>query len=40
MLTLFCLEIVLTLIQDRCTVCADCTTGFEMILEAPDGTPR
>ena len=26
--------------QDRCTVCAECTLGMEIILAAPDGTPR
>jgi hypothetical protein len=34
------LEIVLTLTQDRCTVCAERTTGSEIILDAPDGSPR
>jgi hypothetical protein len=34
------LEIVLILTQDRCTVCAERTTGSEIILGAPDGTPR
>ena len=33
------LEIVLFLTQDRCTVCAECTIGSEIILDAPDGTP-
>jgi hypothetical protein len=33
-------EIVLILTQDRCTVCAECPIGSEIILEAPDGTPR
>jgi hypothetical protein len=28
------------LTQDRCTVCAECTTGMEMALGTPDGTPR
>ena len=35
-----CLEIVLILTQDRCMVCAERTTGSEIILDAPDGTPR
>jgi hypothetical protein len=35
-----CLEIVLVLGQDRCTVCAKRTIGSEIILDAPDGTPR
>jgi hypothetical protein len=34
------LEIVLILTQDRCTVCAERTAGLEIILDAPDGTPR
>jgi hypothetical protein len=34
------LEIVLASVQDRCTVCAKRTIGLEIILEAPDGTPR
>ena len=28
------------LMQDRCTVCTECTIGLEIILDAPDGTPR
>jgi len=31
---------VLVLVQDRCTVCAERTIGSEIILDAPDGTPR
>jgi hypothetical protein len=34
------LEIVLILMQDRCMVGAECTIGLEIILDAPDGTPR
>ena len=34
-----CLETVLVLVQDRCTVGAECTIGSEIILDAPDGTP-
>jgi hypothetical protein len=34
------LEIVLVSVQDRCVVCAECTVGSEIILDAPDGTPR
>ena len=34
-----CLEIVLILGQDRCTVCAEHTIDSEIILDAPDGTP-
>jgi hypothetical protein len=25
---------------DRCTVCAECTIGSQVTLDAPDGTPR
>ena len=34
------LGIVLILTQDRCTVCVKRTKGSEIILDAPDGTPR
>ena len=34
------LEVVLILTQDRCMVCAKRTVGLEIILDAPDGTPR
>ena len=34
------LEIVLILNQDRCMVCAERTIGSEIVLDAPDGTPR
>jgi hypothetical protein len=34
------LEILVMLTQGRCTFCAECTTGLEIILDAPDGTPR
>ena len=34
------LEMVLVSEQDRCTVCAKHTIGLEIILDAPDGTPR
>jgi hypothetical protein len=34
------LEIVLILMQDRCTVCAESTTASEIILDAPNGTQR
>ena len=37
-LILLCLEIVLILAQDRCTVCAECTMRMEIILAVPDGT--
>jgi hypothetical protein len=33
-------ETVLVLVQDKCTVCAKYTIGLEIILDAPDGTPR
>jgi hypothetical protein len=39
-LILVLLDIVLILTLDRCTVCIECTMGSEIILEAPDGTPR
>ena len=35
-----CLEMVLVLVQDRCTVCAERTIGLGIGLDAPDGTPR
>jgi hypothetical protein len=28
------------LMQDRCTVCVERTIGSEIILDAPNGTPR
>ena len=34
------LETVLVSMQDRRTVCAKRTTGSEIVLDAPDGTPR
>ena len=34
------LEMVLVLVQDRCTVFAKRTIGSEIISDAPDGTPR
>ena len=34
------LEIVPILTQDRCKVCAERTIGSEIIMDAPDGTPR
>ena len=33
-------EMVLVLVQDRCTVCAKRTIGSCIVLVAPDGTPR
>jgi hypothetical protein len=35
-----CFGIVPILMQDRYTVCAKRATGLEIILDAPDGTPR
>jgi hypothetical protein len=40
MLVSFHLEIVLILMQDRCMICAECAICSEIILDAPDGTPR
>jgi hypothetical protein len=40
MLDSVCLEKVLILTQDMCTVCAEHTTGSEFILDAADGTAR
>jgi hypothetical protein len=40
MLMSFYLEIVLILMQDRCTVCAKRTMGLDIVLDTPDGTPR
>ena len=34
------LEMVLVSVQDRCTVCAKHTVSSEIVLDAPDGTPR
>jgi hypothetical protein len=39
-LNLVDLEIVLVLTQDRCTVCVERIIGLEIILDAPDVTPR
>ena len=39
-LVFVCLETVLILTQDRCTVCVKHTIGLEIILDAPNGTPR
>ena len=33
MLVSVCLEIVLSLTRDRCTVCAECTIGSEIVLD-------
>jgi hypothetical protein len=34
------LEMVLVLVQDRCTVCAEHSIGLEIILDTPDGAIR
>ena len=34
------LDILLIFNQHRCTVCTEHTIGSEIILDAPDGTPR
>jgi hypothetical protein len=34
------LEVLLVSVQDKCTVCAKCTTGSEIILDAHGGTTR
>jgi hypothetical protein len=34
------LKIVLVPLQDGCMICAQSTTGSEIILDAPDGTGR
>jgi hypothetical protein len=39
-LVLVYLETVLVSVQDRCMVCTKRTIGSEIILDAPDGTPR
>ena len=35
-----CLEMVLVLVQDRCTVCAKHTIGSEIVLDAPSVVTR
>ena len=34
------LEIVVILMQDRCTVCAEGTIGSGIVLDTPDRSPR
>ena len=34
------LEMLLVLVQDRCTVCGKRTKGLDIVLDAPNGTPR
>ena len=36
----FRLEMVLVLVQERYVVCAKRTIGLDILLDAPDGTPR
>jgi hypothetical protein len=33
-------KIVLIMTQDTCIICVECTIGSEIVLDAPDGTPR
>ena len=35
-LVLVCFKIVLVSAKDRCTVCAECTTGMEIALGTPE----
>jgi hypothetical protein len=39
-LVLVCLDTVLVLVQDRCTVCTEHTIGIEIVFDTLDGTPR
>ena len=39
-LVLIRLDMVLVSVQDMCTVCAKHTIGLEIVLDAPDGTPK
>ena len=39
-LTSFYSETVLVSVQDGCMVCAKCAIGLQIILDAPNGTPR
>jgi hypothetical protein len=34
------LKIVLDSVQGRCMICTKCTMASEILLDAPDGTPR
>jgi hypothetical protein len=40
MLVLVCLDIELIMTQDGCMVCAEHSIDSEIILDAPDGSPR
>jgi hypothetical protein len=35
-----CLETVLVLVQDSCTICVKRAIGSEIVLEPPNDTPR
>ena len=35
-----CLETMLNLTEDWCTVCTKCTIGSKIVLDTPDATPR
>jgi hypothetical protein len=39
-LVLVCSKTVLVLVLHRCMVCTKCNTASEIVLDAPDGTPR
>jgi hypothetical protein len=34
------LEIVLIMVQDRCTICVEHTIGSKIVFDAPERTPR
>jgi hypothetical protein len=34
------LEMLLVLLQDSCTVCVERTIGSDIVLDAPNGTPK
>jgi hypothetical protein len=40
MLILVCLEIVMIVMQDKCTVCVEHTIGSKIVLDMPDATHR
>jgi hypothetical protein len=40
MLVSICLEIVLIMTQDSYMLCAEHTIGSEIVLDAPEGSPR
>ena len=39
-LDLVCLEMVLVSVHDSCTVSSKCTIGSQIVLDAPNGSPR